>query len=169
MADMIKNTQNNNTSASSNTQVKKNLSYEDKVIKKIAGIATDGIPGVLTLSGGLIGNITDRFRSNDDKTKGIDAEVGKKQVALDLNVICEYGKNVPQLFDTIITKVTAALKDMTGLELVEMNMHVSDVVSHEEFVEMQNKQRSDNDNNRDQDSQSYMSGQQQGGDNARVH
>ena len=162
MADTMKTDMNN-------TQIKKSLSYEDKVIKKIAGIATDGIPGVLTLSGGLIGNITDMFRSNEDKTKGIDAEVGQKQVALDLNVVCEYGKNVPQLFDTIINKVSTAVRDMTGLQLVEMNMHVADVVSHDEFVEMQNKQRSDNANNVD-NNQSYADNRQQNmGDNPRVH
>lgn len=119
--------------AETTSKIKKNLSYDDKVIKKIAGIATDGVPGVLTLSGGLIGNIADKFRSSDDKTKGIDAEVGQKQVALDLNVVCEYGKNVPQLFEAIIEKVSSAILDMTGLEVVEVNMHVEDVLSHKEF------------------------------------
>lgn len=122
--------------------VKKNLTYDDKVIKKIAGIATDGVAGVLTLSGGLIGNITDRFRSNEDKTKGIDAEVGKKQVAIDLNVVCEYGKNVPTLFDAIASKVSDSVMSMTGLEVVEINMHVEDVLNHSEFEEMREKQQS---------------------------
>ena len=36
--------------------------------------------------------LTDRFRSTEDITKGINAEVGEKQVALDLKVIVEYGK-----------------------------------------------------------------------------
>lgn len=124
------------------TQVKQSLTYDDKVIKKIAGIATDSVNGVLTLSGGLIGSITDRFRSTDDKTKGVDAEVGERQVALDLNVVCEYGKNIPELFSTVIDKITAAVKVMTGLDVVEVNMHVEDVLNHSEFEEMREKQQS---------------------------
>lgn len=122
-------------------QVKKNLSYENKVIKKIAGISTDDIPGVVTLSGGLIGNIADRFRNADDKTRGIGAEVGEKEVALDLNVVCEYGRNIPELFDQIIEKVGSAIQTMTGLAVVEVNMHVEDVVRPEEFAELKKTQQ----------------------------
>lgn len=122
--------------------MKKNLTYDDKVIKKIAGIATDDIPGILTLSGGLIGNLADRFRSTDNKTKGIDAEVGTKQTALDLNVVCEYGKNIPDLFNTVVEKVSAAIKAMTGLEVIEVNMHVEDVMSREDFQKTQASQGS---------------------------
>lgn len=122
------------------TEVRKNLDYDEKVIKKIAGIATESVPGVIALSGGFIGNLTDRFRS-EDKTKGIDAEVGKKQVALDLNVICEYGRSVPQLFDQVVEKVSAAVKEITGLEVVELNMHVEDVLASKEFGDMQKNQK----------------------------
>lgn len=120
-------------------EVKKELTYEDKVIKKIAGMATDEVPGILTVSGGLIGNIADRLHTSD-KTKGIDADVGKKQVALDLNVVCEFGRHVPEVFDQIIDKVGSAIFEMTGLELVELNMHVEDVLSKEDFEELRNRQ-----------------------------
>ncbi|MED4116429.1 Asp23/Gls24 family envelope stress response protein [Priestia megaterium] len=63
------------------------LTFEDQVIKKIAGIAANEIKGILSMSG-----LTDRFRGTEDITKGINAEVGEKQVALDLKVIVEYGK-----------------------------------------------------------------------------
>lgn len=129
------------------TQVKQNLTYDDKVIKKIAGIATDSVNGVLTLSGGLIGSITDRFRSTDDKTKGVDAEVGERQVALDLNVVCEYGKNIPELFSTVIDKITAAVKVMTGLDVVEVNMHVEDVLNHNDFETQRANQNGENKSN----------------------
>ncbi|MGD9559637.1 MAG: Asp23/Gls24 family envelope stress response protein [Oscillospiraceae bacterium] len=130
--------------------MKKELSYDDKVIKKIAGIATDGVQGVLTVSGGLIGNITDRLRS-DDKTKGIDANVGKKQVALDLNVVCEYGRHVPQLFDEVAEKVGRAIREMTGLELVELNMHVEDVLNKADFEDLRQKTQGDADRDGKQD------------------
>lgn len=122
--------------------IKKDLSYDDKVIKKIAGIATDGIPGVLTVTGGLIGNLTDRLRGSDDMTKGIGADVGKKQVALDLNVIVEYGRSVPEIFDAVVSKVGKAVADITGLELVELNMHVEDILGKEDFENYRTKRDS---------------------------
>lgn len=125
-----------------NITMKRELSYDDKVIKKIAGLATDGVAGVLTVSGGLIGTIADRLRT-DDKTKGIDADVGKKQVALDLNVVCEYGRHVPQLFDEVADKVGKAIEEMTGLELVELNMHVEDVLNKADFEALRQRMQGD--------------------------
>lgn len=119
--------------------IRKELSYDDKVIKKIAGIATDSVQGVLAMSDGLIGGIADSLRAGD-KTKGIGAEVGKKQVALDISVVCEYGRNIPLLFDEVSEKIRGAVLAMTGLELVELNMHVSDVLNKEDFEKLRQKQ-----------------------------
>ena len=109
------------------------LTFEDQVIKKIAGIAANEIKGILSMSGGFMSGLTDRFRGTEDITKGINAEVGKKQVALDLNVIVEYGKNVPAIFSETVNNVKKSVHDMTGLEVVEVNMHVEDVMTRSEF------------------------------------
>ncbi len=82
-----------NTKQNENEVVRENkLTFEDQVIKKIAGIASNDVKGILSMSGGFMSGLTDRFRSTEDITKGIDAEVGERQVALDLKVIVEYGK-----------------------------------------------------------------------------
>lgn len=115
---------------------KRELRYDDKVIKKIAGIAAMGVPGILTLGAGRLG----RLRGNDDWTQGIDAEIGRRQVALDMNVVAEFGYNVPQLFDAVSFAVGKAMADMTGLAVVELNMHVTDVLGPDEFEALQEKQ-----------------------------
>ncbi|MDG0059316.1 Asp23/Gls24 family envelope stress response protein [Priestia megaterium] len=109
------------------------LTFEDQVIKKIAGIAANEIKGILSMSGGFMSGLTDRFRSTEDITKGINAEVGEKQVALDLKVIVEYGKNVPAIFSETVNNVKKSVHEMTGLEVVEVNMHVEDVMTRSEF------------------------------------
>ncbi|MBU8756330.1 Asp23/Gls24 family envelope stress response protein [Priestia megaterium] len=109
------------------------LTFEDQVIKKIAGIAANEIKGILSMSGGFMSGLTDRFRGTEDITKGINAEVGEKQVALDLKVIVEYGKNVPAIFSEIVNNVKKLVHEMTGLEVVEVNMHVEDVMTRSEF------------------------------------
>ncbi|MED3981774.1 Asp23/Gls24 family envelope stress response protein [Priestia megaterium] len=123
-----------NTAVKSQENTNQNtLTFEDQVIKKIAGIAANEIKGILSMSGGFMSGLTDRFRSTEDITKGINAEVGEKQVALDLNVIVEYGKNVPAIFSETVNNVKKSVHDMTGLEVVEVNMHVEDVMTRSEF------------------------------------
>ncbi|WP_373954121.1 Asp23/Gls24 family envelope stress response protein [Exiguobacterium acetylicum] len=123
-----------NTKQNENEVVRENkLTFEDQVIKKIAGIASNDVKGILSMSGGFMNGLTDRFRSTEDITKGIDAEVGERQVALDLKVIVEYGKNIPSIFQDAVTKIKKSVHDMTGLDVVEINMHVEDVMTRSEF------------------------------------
>ncbi|WP_339997775.1 Asp23/Gls24 family envelope stress response protein [Priestia aryabhattai] len=123
-----------NTAVKSQENTHQNtLTFEDQVIKKIAGMAANEIKGILSMSGGFMSGLTDRFRSTEDITKGINAEIGEKQVALDLKVIVEYGKNVPAIFSETVHNVKKSVHDMTGLEVVEVNMHVEDVMTRSEF------------------------------------
>lgn len=123
-----------NTAVKSQENTHQNtLTFEDQVIKKIAGIAANEIKGILSMSGGFMSGLTDRFRSTEDITKGINAEVGEKQVALDLKVIVEYGKNVPAIFSETVNNVKKSVHEMTGLEVVEVNMHVEEVMTRSEF------------------------------------
>jgi len=124
----------NEINTKQNEVVRENkLTFEDQVIKKIAGIASNDVKGILSMSGGFMSGLTDRFRSTEDITKGIDAEVGERQVALDLKVIVEYGKNIPSIFQDAVTKIKKSVHDMTGLDVVEINMHVEDVMTRSEF------------------------------------
>ncbi|AOT00334.1 alkaline-shock protein [Exiguobacterium sp. U13-1] len=123
-----------NTKQNENEVVRENkLTFEDQVIKKIAGIASNDVKGILSMSGGFMSGLTDRFRSTEDIAKGIDAEVGERQVALDLKVIVEYGKNIPSIFQDAVTKIKKSVHDMTGLDVIEINMHVEDVMTRSEF------------------------------------
>lgn len=115
------------------TERANSLTFDEKVIKKIAGMSASEIPGILAMSGNLVAGLTDMLKSSDDPTKGISVEVGKKQVAVDMKVICEYGRNMPQIFQNIVDKITAVVKEMTGLDVIEVNVHVSDVLTKEDF------------------------------------
>jgi len=59
------------------------LSYDDKVIEKIVGIALESIDGLLGVDAGFFSNIKDKIINSSDVTQGIDVEVGKTQVAVD--------------------------------------------------------------------------------------
>ena len=73
--------------------VKGELTYEDKVIQKIIGLSLENVSGLLEIDGGFFSNLKDKLVNSDDVTAGVNVEVGKTQVAVDLNVVVEYQKN----------------------------------------------------------------------------
>lgn len=110
-------------------QLQTQLTFDDGVIEKIAGLASRNVDGVLSLEGGMLSNLTNRFRDEADPTQGVDAQVGKKQVALDMTMIVEYGKDMRQIFNQICQRVKQDVERYTGLQVIEIKVHVSDVMS----------------------------------------
>ena len=103
------------------------LDYEDKVIQKIVGMALNDVDGLLAVEGGFFSNLTGKIVNTDDVTKGVDVEVGQTQVAVDLKVITEYRKNIPEIYDEIKNIIVKEVSQMTNLEVVEINVTVSDI------------------------------------------
>lgn len=127
----IKNTTNN----SGTTAVRGELTFEDKVIEKIVGIAIEHVDGLLAVNGGFFSNLKNSVVNSDSVTDGVNVEVGKKQVAVDLDIVAEYQKHVPTIFADIKKVVEAEVRRMTDLEVVEVNVNVVDIktrAQHEE-------------------------------------
>ena len=62
------------------------------------------------MDGGFFSNLTEKIINTDNVTHGVNVEVGKEQVAVDLNIVVEYQKNVPALYkeikDVVVSQVT---------------------------------------------------------------
>ena len=108
-------------------EVKGELTYDDKVIQKIIGLSLEKVEGLLAIDGGFFSNLADKLINTDNVTNGVNVEVGKEQVAVDLNVVVEYQKNVPALYDQIKKVVVEEVSKMTDLEVVEVNVNVVDI------------------------------------------
>ncbi|WP_119326691.1 Asp23/Gls24 family envelope stress response protein [Companilactobacillus musae] len=109
------------------------LKFNEDVIAKIAGMAIRDIDGVLSMNGNMLDNIADKIRTKEDLTKGIDVDVGEKQAALDLEIVLEYGKDAHLVFEQILRSVSQAVESMTGLEVVETNVYISDVMTKKDW------------------------------------
>ena len=98
----------------------------DEVVGIIAGMAATEIPGVAGMSGGLVGGIAEML-GKKNLAKGVKVEVGEKEAAVDLYVIMEYGVRLPGIAIQVQENVKHAIESMTGLEVVEVNVHVQGV------------------------------------------
>lgn len=132
--DSTKMTQTNtNTANAATTNVRGELTFDDKVIQKIIGIALENIDGLLTVDGGFFSNIKDKLVNSDDVTSGINTEVGKKQVAVDMDVVVEYGKDIENIYDKMKDLIANEVNKMTHLDVIEVNVNVVDIKTREQY------------------------------------
>lgn len=120
------------------SQASGELTFNDKVIQKIIGIAMEEIDGLLNVQGGSFSSVADRISNTENVTAGIDTEVGKKQVAVDMQIICEYGRDISAIYEQIKQVITTEVKKMTRLDVIEINVNVADIQTQEEYE--QNKE-----------------------------
>ncbi|MEU1216287.1 Asp23/Gls24 family envelope stress response protein [Streptomyces sp. NPDC005791] len=103
----------------------------DGVVEKIAGMAARDVIGVHAMGSGIsrtFGAVRDRVPGgNKSVSRGVKAEVGESQAALDLEIVVDYGVAISEVARDVRENVIAAVERMTGLEVVEVNIAVSDV------------------------------------------
>ncbi|WP_370938286.1 Asp23/Gls24 family envelope stress response protein [Amycolatopsis sp. cg13] len=103
----------------------------DVVVQKIAGLATREVPGVHALGGGTaraFSAIRERIPgATASAGQGVSVEVGEKQAAVDLQVVVEYGASIADVSRSIRRGVVTGVEHMTGLEVVEVNVAVTDL------------------------------------------
>ncbi|MCD5151023.1 Asp23/Gls24 family envelope stress response protein [Enterococcus faecalis] len=115
--------------------IKGELTFEDKVVQKIIGLALENVDGLLTVDGGFFSNIAEKLVNTDNVTAGIDTEVGKKQVAVDMDIVVEYGKDIQDIYEKMKELISREVKKMTHLDVIEVNVNVVDIKSNEEYEE----------------------------------
>lgn len=98
----------------------------DDVVGVIAGMAATEVVGVAGMSGGIGGGIAEML-GRKNLSKGVKVEVGEKEAAIDLFVIVEFGVRIPDVASQIQMNVKRAIEGMTGLSVVEVNVHVQGV------------------------------------------
>jgi len=102
------------------------LRIANEVVAIVAGLAATEVQGVAGMSGGIAGGIAEML-GRKNLSKGVRVEVGEEQAAVDLFVVVEYGVHIPTVAWNIQENVKRAIESMTGLQVVEVNVHVQGV------------------------------------------
>ncbi|MFW6021915.1 MAG: Asp23/Gls24 family envelope stress response protein [Halanaerobiaceae bacterium] len=109
------------------------IKIANEVVAIIASLAASEIEGVASMSGGVGSGIAEMLGHK----KGVKVETGEDECVVDLSVIVEYGISIPEVAESIQSNVKQAIESMTGLNAVEINIHVQGVhfASDEEIEE----------------------------------
>lgn len=104
------------------------VKISDEVVSVIAGLAAAEIKGIVGMSAGLAGGITQIFSSKKNLSKGVKVTVGEESATIDLVVVVEYGVKIPEVAAAVQDSVKRSVESMTGLVVSAVNVYVQSIV-----------------------------------------
>lgn len=104
---------------------------EETVVQKLAGMATREVPGVYAMGNAArraFNAVTERIPgSQTNVSNGVTVEKGERQAAIDVSIVVEYGYSIVEVSQGIRRNVIRSVENATGLEVLEVNVNVTDV------------------------------------------
>lgn len=98
----------------------------DDVVAMIASLATREVDGVSAMAGNVTGELMSKVGIGN-MTKGVKVDILEDHVTVDLAVTVEYGYNIPATCQKVQGKVKAAIENMTGLKVTDVNLRIAGV------------------------------------------
>lgn len=114
----------------------------DSVVTQVAGIAAQEIEGV-QMGGGssaVVGSFLSGVTGGNGPTRGVSVEVGEEEAAMDLVMVIEYGKPIPQVVEAVRKNVINRVENLVGLRVTEVNITVNDVQIHQERPQLERQE-----------------------------
>jgi len=107
-----------------------NTTISDAVVAQVAGMAAQEAEGVQLGSptSRAVGGIVDSVTGGTGYARGVTVEVGETETAIDLSVVVEYGRSIPQVSESVRTNVIRRVENLVGLNVNEVNIAVNDVL-----------------------------------------
>ena len=119
------------------------------VVTQVAGIAAQEVEkvqmggGASAAVGGFLQSVTGGGPSGSSFSKGVNAEVGAEQAALDLTMAIEYGQSIPQVTEAVRRNVINKVESLVGLSVTEVNINVTDVQVPEERPRLEEQKQTE--------------------------
>ncbi|WP_163969961.1 Asp23/Gls24 family envelope stress response protein [Oceanobacillus halotolerans] len=94
-----------------------------EVIEVIAGIAASEVDGISSMRGNFATGVVERF-GKKSHSKGVKVELTDNGILIDVYVVLQFGMSIPQVAQKLQTNIRETLKNMTALDIDEINVHV---------------------------------------------
>ena len=98
----------------------------DEVVAIIAGLAATEVEGVDSMAGNITNELVGKLGMKN-LSKGVKVEVTEEHVSVDLSLNIRYGYNIPAVSEQVHDKVSAAIENMTGLTVLDVNIKIAGV------------------------------------------
>lgn len=107
------------------------IKIADEVVAIIAGLAATEVEGVSSMTGNATRELVSRLGMKS-LSKGVKVDVLEGIVTVSLVLNLKYGYNIKDTTQKVQEKVKAAIENMTGLEVADVNIRVAGVDMPEE-------------------------------------
>ena len=98
----------------------------EEVVAKIAGMAALEVEGVRAMSGNSTTDMIGKL-SKTSLSRGVRVDVEEGMITIDLVLVLTYDCSIPKVSQEVQEKVKAAIENMTGLEVSDVNVKVAGV------------------------------------------
>ena len=103
------------------------VKISDEVVAVIAGLACSEVKGIVGISSGIVGGITQILSGKKNLSKGVKVNVGENDATIDIFIVVEYGVRIPEVAGEVQSSVKKAVESMTGLSVSAINIFVQNV------------------------------------------
>lgn len=94
-----------------------------EVIEVITGIAASEVEGISSMRGSFATDVVERF-GKKSHSKGVKVELTESEIIIELYVVLDFGVSIPEVAGKLQANIRQTLKNMTALEVSEVNVHV---------------------------------------------
>ena len=102
------------------------VEVREEVIAIIAALAATETEGIYSMAGGITNEIIARLGWKN-LAAGVNVELKEGAAIIDLALVAEMGANIPEVSERAQEKVAAAVENMTGLKVREVNVRIANV------------------------------------------
>lgn len=99
----------------------------DGAIAVIAGLAALEIDGVSSMAQGTVDGIAEMLGVKPSQGRGVKIEVQQDEVVVDIHLVVNFGVDIPSVCQKVQDNVKEAVEDMTGLNVLHVNVSVQSV------------------------------------------
>lgn len=98
----------------------------DDVLAVISAMAATEVDGVISMAGNISAELITKLGIKK-LSKGVRVAVDGNSVVVDLSIVLRMNENIMKISKKVQDKVKTAVENMTGMEVVKVNVNISNV------------------------------------------